>query len=44
MADAYVISKVDSATEQLGTVRKNILDLKPDAPVVMGSLDVAADP
>ena len=41
MADAYVVSKIDSATkEQLRQVRRSIRALKPRAPIVMAGLDV----
>jgi predicted GTPase len=45
MADAYIISKADSATpEQLAQVRRSIHTVKPKAPIAMARLTLTVQP
>lgn len=44
MADAYVLTKIDSAPKDgVEQVLKNISSMKPDAPVVMADLEIIVD-
>ena len=45
MADAYVVSKADSATaEQLAQVRRSIRAVKPEAPIAVAQLALTLEP